>query len=181
MAILPHMEERAGFPPAGSTPGAPAASSQIGTVTTSCQRLARQPGRPIQCLRAGLRRLRTAKRTRATRMRERCAAPGRLVLVFSCRIRVQRFLANLSARPADARSGSAFGLAPYALAVAPNTYVRGGFHSRRGQCAATCTKSLSVVSMVNAWRMQSCANKASMVPICTPARRHRLRNSAAST
>lgn len=48
------------------------------------------------------------------------------------------------------------------------------------QCRAARTKSLSVVSNVRPWRMHSCAITASIVPICKPARRQRLRNSAAS-
>lgn len=61
-----------------------------------------------------------------------------------------------------------------------NNYVAVFLQTCNGQCRAARTKSLSVVSSIKPWRIQSCAITASIVPICKPARRQRLRNSAAS-
>lgn len=78
-----------------------------------------------------------------------------------------------------------------ALPVTTGGLIRVGHHCLRapafagqisnGQCFAARTKSLSVVSSVSSWRMQSWASKASMVPICTPARRQAFRTPAAAT
>ena len=53
------------------------------------------------------------------------------------------------------------------------------FQSFKGQRRATCLKSLSVESITRSCRRQSCARRASIVPICTLARRQRFLKSAA--
>ena len=53
------------------------------------------------------------------------------------------------------------------------------FHSFKGQRTAMRSKSLSVESIVRSCRTQSCAKRASIVPICIPVRRQRFLKSAA--
>jgi hypothetical protein len=55
------------------------------------------------------------------------------------------------------------------------------FQSASELWSATASKSRSIVRSVSAWRMQSCASTASIVPTWAPRRRHRLRSDAAST